>query len=52
MPLAAHRADAIFQRREALLQHRRGRIGNAGVDMTGAFQVEQAGGVVGVVEHV
>ena len=45
-------ADAVFQRREPLLQHRRGRVGNARVDVAGAFQVEQPGGVIGIVEHV
>ena len=34
-------ADAAFQRRDALLQHRIGRVADAGVDVAGAFQVEQ-----------
>ena len=48
----ADRADAVFQRGEPLLEHRRRRIGDAGVDVAGAFQVEQRGGVVGILEHV
>ena len=48
----ADRADAVFQRRQALLQHRRRRIGNARVDVAGALQVEQARGVIGIVEHI
>ena len=48
----ADRADAVFQRRQALLQHGRRRIGNARVDVAGAFKVEQACGVIGIVEHI
>ena len=48
----ANRADAIFQRRQAFLQHGRRRIGNACVDVAGALQVEQACGVIGIVEHI
>ena len=48
----AHRADAVLQRRQPLLQHRRGGIGDARVDVAGAFEIEQRGRVVGVLEHV
>ena len=48
----AHRADAVFERRQPLFQHRRRRIGNARVDVAGALQVEQAGGMIGIVEHI
>ncbi len=44
--------DAVLQRRQPLLQHRGRRIGNARVDVAGALQIEQPGGMVGVVEHV
>ena len=47
-----HRADAAFQRRDALLEHRDGGIGDARIDVPGALQVEQPGGVLDVVEHV
>ena len=48
----AHRADAVFERRQPLFQHCRRRIGDARVDVAGAFQIEQSGGVIGIVEHV
>ena len=48
----AHCADAVFERRQPLLQHRRRRIGNARVDVAGAFQVEQTRGVIGIIEHI
>ena len=48
----ADRADAGFQRGEPLLEHGGRRIGNARVDVAGAFQVEQRRGVVGILEHV
>jgi len=47
-----HRADAALQRRNALFQHRGGRVGNARIDVTGPLEVEQPGGVFGIVEHV
>src|SRR5216684_1832958 len=47
----AHRADARLERREPLLQHGRRRVGDAGVDVSGALQVEQGGGVVRILEH-
>ena len=47
-----HRADAAFQRRDALLQHGDGRVGDARIDVPGPLQVEQRGRVLGVVEHV
>ena len=48
----ADRADAVFQRRQPLLEHGRGRVGNAGIDVAGALQVEQRCGVVGILKHV
>ena len=48
----ADRADAAFQRGEPLLEHRRRRVGDARIDVAGAFEVEQRGGVIGVLEHV
>ena len=48
----AHRADAVFERRQPLLQHRRRRIGNAGVNVAGALQVEQTRGVIGIIEDI
>ena len=48
----AHGADAVLQRREPFFQHRIGRIGNARIDVTGAFEIKQPGGMIGVVEHV
>ncbi len=48
----AHRADAIFECRKPFLQHAGRRIGDARVDVAGAFQVEQSGGMIGIVEHV
>ncbi|MEY9604659.1 hypothetical protein AB7M74_000202 [Bradyrhizobium japonicum] len=48
----ADRADAAFERREPLLQHTGGRIGDARIDVAGALQIEQRGGVVGILEHV
>ena len=45
-------ADAVFERREPLFQHRGRRIGNPRVDVAGALQIEQTGGVIGVVEHI
>ena len=38
----ADRADAAFQRGEPLLEHRRRRIRNPGVDVPGALEIEQA----------
>ena len=48
----AHRADALLERGEPLLQHRGRRIGDARVDMAGALEVEQTGRMIGVVEQV
>ena len=48
----ANGADAAFQRGKPLFQHRRRRIRNPGVDMPGAFEVEQRRGVFGILEHV
>ena len=48
----ADRADAGFQCCEPLFEHRGRRVGDARVDVAGAFEVEQRGGVVGILEHV
>ena len=53
MPLAVRdRADAVLERRQPFLEHRRRRVGDAGVDVAGALEVEQRGGMVGVLEDV
>ena len=51
---AAHRqrAHAALQRRHALLERRRGRVHDARVDIAEALQVEERGGVRGVLENV
>ena len=41
---------ASFERGDALFQHRVGRVADAGIDVAERLQVEQRGGVVGVVE--
>ena len=46
------RADAVFQRRQPFLQYRGGRVGDAGIDVAGAFQVEQRRRVVRILEHI
>ena len=48
----ADRADAGFERGEPLLEHRRRGVGNARVDVAGAFQIEQRRGVIGILKHV
>ncbi len=48
----ADRADAAFKRGEALFEHRGRRVGNPGVDVAGAFEVEQGRGVLGILEHI
>jgi hypothetical protein len=40
-----------LQRRDALLERRGGRVGDAGVDVAERLQAEQRGGVIDVVEH-
>jgi hypothetical protein len=45
------RADAALERRDALLEHRAGRVGDAGVDVPRALHVEQRCRVVGVGKH-
>ena len=45
------RRRAALQRRDALLQHRVGRVADAGVDVAEGLQPEQRGGMVDVVEH-
>src|SRR4029077_14001626 len=47
-----HRADPLLERGEPLLEHRRRRIGDARVDVAGTLEVEQPGGMIGVVEQV
>ena len=43
---------AVFERRHALLEDRRGRIGQAHIDIAESLQVEQARGVLGVLEDI
>ena len=43
---------AAFERGDALLQHRIGRIADARIDVAEGLQAEQRGGVVDVLEHV
>ncbi|MNV09545.1 hypothetical protein D3C71_1000400 [compost metagenome] len=45
-------ADTAFQRSNALFQHIRGRVHDAGVDVALHFQIEQIGTVLGVVEGI
>ena len=45
------RRGAAFERRDALFQHRVGRISDPGIDVAESLQPEQRGGVIGVVEH-
>ena len=47
-----HRAHPALQRRDPLLEHGYGGIGDPGVDVAGDLEVEQPGGVVGVLEGV
>jgi hypothetical protein len=46
-----HRGAAALQRGHALFQRRHRRVGQPRVDVAEGLQVEQAGGVVGAVEH-
>ena len=48
----ADRADAVLQRRQPLLEHRGRRVRNAGIDVSGAFQVEQRRRMVGILKHI
>ena len=48
----ADRADAAFERRDPLLQHRHRRVGDARVDVAGALEVEERRRLLGVVEDV
>jgi hypothetical protein len=41
---------AALERRDPLLEHRHGRVGEARVDVAEALQVEERGGMIGVVE--
>ena len=45
------RRGAAFERGDALLQHRVGRVADARVDVAEGLQAEQRGGVIDVVEH-
>jgi hypothetical protein len=45
------RADAAFERRDALFEHGVRRVRDARIDVAGALHVEERGGVVGVAEH-
>ena len=42
---------AAFERGDALLEHRVGRIADAGIDVAEGLQAEQRGGVVDVLEY-
>ena len=44
-------ADPAFERRDALFEHRIGRVRDAAVDMARALHVEQRRGVLAVLEH-
>ena len=44
------RRRAAFERRDALLEHRLGRIGDAGIDVAEGLEIEQRRGVLDVVE--
>ena len=48
----ADRADAAFQRGDSFFEHADRRIADPGIDMAGAFQVEQRRRMVGIVEHI
>ena len=48
---AGERGAAVFEAGHALLQHRHRGIADAAVDVAKGLQVEQAAGVLGVVEH-
>ncbi len=48
----ADRADAGFERRNPFLQNGGRRIGDAGVDVAGALQIEQRGRMVGILKDV
>ena len=45
------RRGAAFQRRDALFQHRVGRVADPGIDVAERLQPEQRRGMIGVVEH-
>ncbi len=45
-------ADAAFQCGKPLFQHRRRRVGDPGIDVPGAFEVEQRRGVFGILEDI
>ena len=44
------RRGAAFERRDPLLQHRLGRIGDARIDVAERLEIEQSGGMLNVVE--
>ena len=43
--------SAAFERGDPLLQHRRGRVADAGIDVAEGLQAEQRGGMVDILEH-
>ena len=45
------RGGAAFERGDAFLQHRLGRVSDAGIDVSERLQPEQRRGMIGVVEH-
>jgi hypothetical protein len=45
------RRGAALKRCDAFFQHRRGRVGDAGIDVAERLQPEQRCGMIGVVEH-
>ena len=47
-----HRGATALERRDALFQHRHGRIGQARIHVAEIVQVEERGGVIDVIEHV
>ena len=46
------RADPALERGDALLEHRRGRVRDARVDVPGALEVEERRRLIGIGEHV
>ena len=48
----ADRADAALERGEPLFKHGGRRIGNSRIDVPGAFEIEQRGGVIGILKDV
>ena len=46
------RRASVFQRRHAFFEHGGGRVHHARIDVAEGLQVKQAGGMIGVIEHV